>query len=129
MAHRVAVVIASNGPSSGVVEPLQYAASDGERMAAVLAHASCGFTVLTPPSNDPEVVRSLIFRAAEGCAPTDSFLIYFSGHGAVGANGLCLMLDNTDIRRPLSTGLAGEDLMRAMKASRAGSSHFNTRLL
>lgn len=121
MANRVAVVISSNGPSNGVVVPLQYAENDGRRMATALADPACGFNVITPSSNDPEVVRSLIYRTAEGCAPEDNFLVYFSGHGAVGAHGLCLMLDKTDMRQPLSTGLAGEDLMRAMRASRAGS--------
>src|SRR4051794_11879990 len=100
MMSRRAVVVGSNGPESAGA--LQYARRDAERMAKVLKHARCGFDVVKPSrSRDPQQVERCIAEAAELCVEGDTFIVFFSGHGIIEGGNLILMLDQTDLRRPL----------------------------
>ena len=115
---RRAVVIASNGPAGGLT-PLKYALADARRLAETLAGPLCRFEVeLIPGAPTPSPVRDCVDRIADECAPDDAFLVAFSGHGIVD-RGMLLMLDQSNVDRPLQTMLHAEDIVRAMRFCRA----------
>jgi hypothetical protein len=113
MARR-AVVFGSNGPESAGA--LHYAKSDALRMAAALKQPRCSFEVVEPRnSQNPQEIERCIAESAELCAGDDTFLVYFSGHGFIESAGLLLMLDRTDLNRPLTTALHADSIVRAMR--------------
>src|SRR5215471_10955878 len=71
MPRRIAVVVASNGPPDGTLVQLRYAVTDGKNAASALASPTCGFEVEFARPEDPEAVRSLLFRTAESCEQAD----------------------------------------------------------
>ena len=113
MARR-AVVFGSNGPDSAGT--LRYARRDAERMAAALRHPRCGFEVLEPSDTDnPQEIEKCIAEVAERSTGADTFLVYFSGHGFIESAALLLMLDRTDLKRPLTSALHADSIVRSMR--------------
>lgn len=118
MARR-AFVFGSNGPQGAGA--LKFATHDAERMCEALSGSRCGFEVLSPRSfDDPHSIERLLGQVAEACAPDDTLVVFFSGHGIVQTSGLLLMLDKTDIRdKPLTTALRAESIVHCLRTSKA----------
>jgi uncharacterized caspase-like protein len=91
---RHAFVLGSNG--SEAFGKLRFARSDAERIAATLSAQRYSFQIITPSTYvDPYLIRKELDTAAAACAEDDSFIIYFSGHGALVGGRLMLVLDET----------------------------------
>lgn len=116
---RRAFVFGSNGPEGAGA--LKFAHLDAARMRTALSGSRCGFEVLSPQSSDdPQAIERLLGELAEACAPDDTLVVFFSGHGMVQASGLLLMLDKTDIRnKPLTTALRAESIVHCLRTSKA----------
>ncbi|MGO6706847.1 SUMF1/EgtB/PvdO family nonheme iron enzyme [Rhizobium leguminosarum] len=113
MARR-AVVFGSNGPASSGA--LQYAQDDARRIAAVLRHPRCGFEVSEPAySLKPQEIEDVINATVEACSADDTFAVFFSGHGFIDRGRLLLMLDETDVKRPLTTAIHAESILQALR--------------
>jgi hypothetical protein len=111
---RRAVVFGSNGLDS--TGALCYAKRDAMRMAAALRHPRCGFEVLVPnDSSDPFEIERCIADVAQRGTDADTYLVFFSGHGFVESAALLLMLDQTDIKRPLTSFLHADSIIRSMR--------------
>jgi Sulfatase-modifying factor enzyme 1/Caspase domain len=117
---RRAFVVGSNGPEAG---RLRFAQEDARRMREALGAKGCGFTVMGGETRwTSTTLRDALYRAAEQCAPDDTFIFYFAGHGKQAARGgLFLLLDDTDPARPLETALLVSHVVEAMRQSRATS--------
>jgi hypothetical protein len=117
MARR-AVVLGSNGPNSA--EALRFANLDADQIARVLSHPRCGFDVQRPPNtHNPQEIDRFLAHSAELCSGSDTFLVYFSGHGFVEGAALHLMLDETDRRKLLTTVLHADSIVRALRYCQA----------
>jgi hypothetical protein len=116
---RRAVVIGSNGPAVGSATPLKYAVSDARRLAEVLRGPLCGFEVkLIEGATAAGPVRDCIDRISDECGHDDTLVVTFAGHGIVD-RGMLLMLDQSRVVRPLITMLHADDIVKAMRFSRA----------
>jgi hypothetical protein len=104
--RRKAFVIGSNGPESGVAT-LQFAERDAERMKEVLAGSLAGYSVDDAPAErDSSQVLSRFEGVANSCAPGDTLLFYFSGHGWLQRGQLYLIWHASDLMRPVSTAIS-----------------------
>jgi hypothetical protein len=111
---RHAIVIGSNGPSNA--GQLRFAYSDAYRIASALKQGRCGFDVHNLSDiSDPQIIEKYVAEITEACFEDDTLILYFSGHGFVERGGLLLMLDNTDIKKPLSTALHADSIVRALR--------------
>jgi hypothetical protein len=96
-------VSGSRGPG-GLQPPLRFVQNDVDSFADVLKSPRCGFTVDTVPSSvTASDLRQILLTAAEDCNKTDTLLWYFAGHGKLHRGSLQLLLDTSDLNRPLAT--------------------------
>src|SRR5262249_43773555 len=99
--------------------PLKYASSDAENIAAVLAGARCDFAVTRPaPGTDAYGIRRQLNELAVRCAPEDTFVCYFAGHGVLDGGELFLVCDETTDEL-FVTALPVADALTAMKRCRS----------
>ncbi|MBR0948578.1 SUMF1/EgtB/PvdO family nonheme iron enzyme [Bradyrhizobium liaoningense] len=113
---RLAVVIAANGPEDSS-DRLRFAEKDGDRIERALKGRRPNYqTVRIPPDTKAADVRGQIFDHAESCAPSDTFLVYFSGHGRSVGGNLLLQLNGSTSDKPFGTHLIAADVMAALRA-------------
>jgi len=120
MANRIAFVFGSNGPAA--MAPLEFARSDSERFANILASETCGFEVRAPiDRTDVFRVKKDFAAAIENCGPADTFVCYFAGHGVLNRGTLLLLWDDTDPKRLLSTAIAVSEITYGLAQCEANS--------
>ena len=116
---RLAFIVGSNGPSGGM-QPLKYARRDAEQLAAALATPRCGFTVtVASTTSNPFLLREELFNFAQAAQEDDVVIVYFSGHGIIHSGALVLLLDESVIKRILTTAIPSADFLTALGASRS----------
>lgn len=122
MPARRALLIACDEFQDSSFENLVFPRTDAERLSAALANEKLCFfdeaQVLQNPSL--EDVRRSVYRMARAAERDDLILLYYTGHGALDADGsLALILPNTESDLLGATSLVADDIKRAFNQSRA----------
>jgi hypothetical protein len=116
---RKAIVAGQNGAKVHDTQ-LHYAEADAAKIAAALSSPRYGFEIVqVNGSVTAASLRERIEHVAETCVEDDDLLIFFAGHGWRERGTLFLVLDGSDINYPLTTMLAADDVLRALRFSRA----------
>lgn len=85
-------------------------------MTRSLGSPACNFEVQTPREGATAAeVRAELLSFTEACAPDDTVLCYFSGHGVLEKGDLFLLWDNTDVTRLITTSVAAADILRGLR--------------
>ena len=110
-----AFICGSNGVAGA--DQLKYAAKDAESLAARLVTDPYDFDVRRPSDPaDPYMIQRELDTYAETCSPTDTLVIFFSGHGWLHKGKLLLEIDGS--RRGVVTSyLAASSLVNARDIS------------
>ncbi|MCZ0962952.1 SUMF1/EgtB/PvdO family nonheme iron enzyme [Paracoccus sp. EF6] len=81
MTHRAFVYGCNGLPGRG---KLKYARDDAARLTEILRSPRCNYEVISPkPAQAKHVKLYELEKATLACAPDDTFLFYFSGHGVL----------------------------------------------
>ncbi|MBZ5600897.1 MAG: caspase family protein [Acidobacteriia bacterium] len=113
-----AIVVGVSNYSSSRVTGLRYAARNAADVGNTLSGHGYGERLLTDQAATRAVILHEILHAAAALRDEDTLMLYFAGHGASDGSGSVLFASDSDPTQ-LSTGLAWEQILKPLAASRA----------
>ena len=124
--RRAAFLVANDTfPEDPSILPLLFPQNDAQKLAEVLKdQETCGFEAIPYLNETSQKILSDLDEISRELSQDDTLLFYYSGHGKLSGNELCLVSKET--RTDLEEGLGCSGLSTGEQRETA---HFGSRLL
>lgn len=128
--RKVAFLVANDTfPEDPDIRPLHFTQNDARELAEALEdRETCRFEPRVYLNKTSQEILSDLDEISRELTQDDTLLFYYSGHGKLSGNELCLVSKETRTARLRSTSIKASEVLGYLQESSAAA-HFGSRLL